>query len=1192
MRYLNNHIDNLVKGVFEYEKIKLNISEKKLELSIDLDKPTIGYFSIKTTKDQKVKGVINASSPRMKCSIREFEANEIEVRYEFNSKGMEEGEVLTGDIFIISNAGEYSIPFTASVIHKVIQSSIGKIKNLFHFTNLAQSNFEEAVKIFYSQEFKHVFINNDKKFYNTYLGLSGIKDSRQNMEEFLISIHKKRAVEIDIPEEMMEIPHIKENMHIEFPITRIGWGFTNIEINTDQEFVKLQKSQLTDDDFLGNKCSFSCELIYEKLHAGKNYARIQFKTPFAKKQIEICVVQGKIHKTTNREIQKIRLLLTRQYLDFRLKKINIATWVKESMYLVEKMIGVDGTSIEARLYQTQLLLASEKFKEAQWILEHVNQDMNIKEANSVLNAYFMYLTCLADRENSGLDKIKETIRSFFMEQKQNNQLLWLLLYLDDSYEKNPSDKLTLLEEQFKAGCTSPILYIEAYHLFVKNPLLLSKLEDYEIQVLLWAHKNQIYSENIVNQVVYLCTRTKKYSDLLHKILSSYYMKYENNEILMIIGSHLMRGNRMDQEAFFWYKKAVEKELRITRLFEYYMYAMPPDSKEELPRMIKMYFAYNSSLDFQKNAILYANLIAHQENNKEIVTSYEKQMVSFTIEQLRNNRMNEDLAVLYEYFREHELIQKELPDHLEALAFSSCIVATDSKMKYAIVIEDPLIMEQKVPIINKKAYVNLYGHNYEIILEDENGNRYLESTEFKIYQMMRKNSLQSLIQDNMERGIGFCVYLSELKHHFQFVQGENEKCIRLLIESPWIREDFKVEMRQNIIQYYYDCDKQQELDEFLLSIQPSFLQKKNRAELVEYMVKRGMHENAYQIVTTYGLEHVGVKILVKLCSQMIRNMEYERDDVLLKISHMVFELGKYDQMVLNYLILHYEGTTRNLRNIWKAAVNFDMDVHSLEERMLIQMLYTRSFVGERDRIFDDYQKNGALPSLEMAYLSFHAFEYFILDSILEDGFFTSLIFAYKKGAQLNDICKLAFAKYLSEKMKEREPNYLCSEETKSIACLFIKELIHKNIIFAFYKEYEDMVEEISLWADKTFIEHKANPNSRITLHYVLESEEEENVTYRKEEMKNMFGGVFSKQFTMFFGENLQYYITEDCKGKEHLSKSLVIQKNDITMGGKETRYDVMNDMLISKALNDEESLLNLMELYIRKKQVTEKIFKLK
>ena len=95
--------------------------------------------------------------------------------------------------------GEYEIPFHAVVLHKVLESSEGELMNLFQFTNLARNNWEEAVKLFYSPDFIRVFNGQDKKYRNLYKGFSQIPGNMQNVEEFLVSIHKKQPVEYMLP---------------------------------------------------------------------------------------------------------------------------------------------------------------------------------------------------------------------------------------------------------------------------------------------------------------------------------------------------------------------------------------------------------------------------------------------------------------------------------------------------------------------------------------------------------------------------------------------------------------------------------------------------------------------------------------------------------------------------------------------------------------------------------------------------------------------------------------------------------------------------------------------------------------------------------------------------------------------------------------------------------------------------------
>ena len=99
-------------------------------------------------KGQVTEGHIVSSDLRMECVTEIFSGSQDEILYRFDARGMEVGEEVRGSFHVISNHGEYYLPFTVSIVPEVIDSSLGSIKNLFHFTNLAKSCWEEAVKLF------------------------------------------------------------------------------------------------------------------------------------------------------------------------------------------------------------------------------------------------------------------------------------------------------------------------------------------------------------------------------------------------------------------------------------------------------------------------------------------------------------------------------------------------------------------------------------------------------------------------------------------------------------------------------------------------------------------------------------------------------------------------------------------------------------------------------------------------------------------------------------------------------------------------------------------------------------------------------------------------------------------------------------------------------------------------------------
>ena len=144
-------------------------------------------------------------------------------------------------------------------------------------------------------------------------------------------------------------------------------------------------------------------------------------------------------------------------------------------------------------------------------------------------------------------------------------------------------------------------------------------------------------------------------------------------------------------------------------------------------------------------------------------------------------------------------------------------------------------------------------------------------------------------------------------------------------------------------------------------------------------------------------------------------------------------------------------------------------------------------------------------------------------------------------------------------------------------------------FKFFSSYITLMPELSTFEDKAIIEYRTNPGNRVVIHYILEEPDSEEDTYRTEEMRNMYGGVFSKEFVLFFGENLQYYITEEKGGREQLTVSDSVSIQESAAIESESRYSLLNDMVVSKTLQDDETLLKLMEEYVEADCFTTQLF---
>lgn len=1175
VRFLREIIDKFVDGVFEYDADKLQFSVPSIKLSVTAKESYTGSFFVRSENETEIKAYVYSSSIRMTLSKSEFVDKEAEIEYTFNPVGLEPGNVVKGEIQIVSSAGEYYLPYEIEITSTSSESKVSGVRNLFHFTNLAQTEFEEAVNIFYSEDFIRVFDGNDRMHLTKYRGLSNIDGDRKSVENFLVSIHKKKPIELSVEQSSYEFTDVTDKLRCEIVLRKSTWGYTEVDLSSDAFFLTLQKEQLTSADFTDNEHKLVFYINDDQLHEGRNFGTIKIKNDYSETSVNIVARKresDKISKVNRREEKALKFRLMNNYLKFRTKQISLNSWVRDSMKIVERMNLLDDRNPVSRLFQAQLLMVENRMSEAKWILDHVYNEMKIIEHDDESYAYYLYLTTLYKRDESYINDVAARISSYYANNPTSMPLLWMLFYLDEELSNSNSKKLQAIEKIIRLGSYSPVLYVEAYNVYAANPAALTKLSDLEIETINFAVKNGKISSDIISQLVMLSHRQREFSDKLMNLLMSVYELYNDPELIDVICTLLIRANKTDEKYHIWYRRGVELELKITKLYEYFMYSLEIGSyKELIPKAVIMYFGYSNRLPYEKKAYLYANLIKYRNSAIDLYESNMENMMVFAIEQIMEERINEDLALIYETVLIPGLIKPNMANHLAILAFAKEVKCDNPEYKNVVVVEEEFVGEFVFPIENGKAYPFIYSDNVTIFYEDAYGRRTIVGNE-NIKKLINENNYVPIIRRYVTNNLPFFLYLCEGKRHYITVEEDNADFCRELVESEHIADSLKSDLRIGLLHHYFDTERITTLDEFLLNIDTDELTQRERAEIVDFLVKRMLYINAYDMIIKYGDESIPPKSVVKICSYLIERNDYQRDEQLTKVAFNAFKNGKYDLHTLKYLISNFEGLTKELRNLWKACKAFDIEGFALTERLIIQMLFTRTMVGEKEEIFGDYLKLGSSTRIEMAYLSFAAYDYFVKERMTDKSIFEQLYNNYKLDEPLNDACKLALLKFYSENTSLR------TERIKDMLISFIQEFLHKNVYFKFFSEYSDIVPELTAMTSTLFVEYRTNPKSRVLLHYILEDGEEDD-TYRTEDMRNMYEGVFSKEFMLFFGERLQYYVTEERNGREMLTLSDSVSVEETTNDGTDSRYNILNSMVVAKTLQDDATLMDLMEEYV-------------
>lgn len=111
-------------------------------------------------------------------------------------------------------------------------------------------------------------------------------------------------------------------------------------------------------------------------------------------------------------------------------------------------------------------------------------------------------------------------------------------------------------------------------------------------------------------------------------------------------------------------------------------------------------------------------------------------------------------------------------------------------------------------------------------------------------------------------------------------------------------------------------------------------------------------------------------------------------------------------------------------------------------------------------------------------------------------------------------------------------------------------------------------------DRVVVEYRTVPGAKVLINYLPVG----FTNYVEQEMKQMYEGIFAKEFIVFFEENIPYYIKEEIDGEYKVTESGQIIRQSIADSAEESRPVLIDDMMAAWQVKDEVTLLKQLEAY--------------
>lgn len=1199
---MREKIQKLANGIFEYDSPKLGLSTTSISEVVEECARFSGSFSVENLGGGQLEGIVIPNHVRMWCKEPRFSGQNCEIKYEVDLRGLSFGEEVKGTFTILSSGGESTVACSISIEKCLLEKEGVQIKNLFHFANYAREDWEGAVKRFKSPDFRYLLVGNDRQYRELYQALSCAADASQAMDEFLVSVHKKERVHMNLPEKKMVLKHISAMEKITVTLEKSTWGYAFAKVSARGDFLKLEKTTIGPEDFLGNSCEIPCYVNPEKMHEGVNSAEIIIETAF-----ETLVFEVEAHKSHPLPIWEIeeqllrgKMALYQAYLEFRKKKLTPVLFAEKAAKILDELEAIDSENAFFQLLRVQLAIIGRKEQDAVWYLEPFEDGKELKAKNKELYGYFLYLRACLKKDEKITKSAVEEIRLLYSKNRDSFLLLWTRLYMDDELKNKALEKWELLQEQFELGCHSPMLYQEAYDLILAEETLLKTLDAFTVQVLCFAIKEDLFKPNLAQRILSLSVRGISVSPALFKLYTKLYELAPNKERLAAVVGLLIRGQKIGGIYTSWYELAVKQNLKIAGLFENYMESVGWNKNQELPANILLYFAMDSTLGEGKKAWIYQRIVSQKETFPAVYKQTRREIEVFTKEHMVKGEKDANLAILYADYLVCQLrLEAQQRDEdfadMEEILFWNQIICRQKNITKILVAHRYLTKVEEYPCKDQVACIPVYSEDDCIVLLDINGRCYAREEDYEIKHLFENGAHFEQFE---ERSLGMQLRLELAGERYRTIDNFNKDAVLSLVDEERLQKEIKNDLLEKLMIYYHNNGLHSELEKLLMRLRMEDFSDIARNRVLEFMLAEGIYDKAWSILQEYGYSDIYPGQLVGILGWRIRENAFEWEASLLKICNQVFTAGKYNEDMLLYLMRHTRTDSKTMQKIWQAAGGFGEDNTVFGQQLLTQILLTGRELTDVEDVVGKLAENGGDSNVIRAYLARAAYSSIVEEKVISSSVLKRIEELLVRDKEAPAICMAAWLKGVAEGR--------CTALRRDLVLDCIKKCRKTGYVFPCYKNLEKAT-GLNLGMEQLeFICFKTASKKPVALHYMLIPEDKEEAEfdtknkqpeneYFLEKLTPVLPGVYTKELTVFYGEKLVYHIMEGDADRANLVLSEEISgERPVSAHGSRKNLLARIAYLENNmdAQDDEKELFSLLDEYVSLDFMTEALFQKK
>lgn len=1168
----------LAKGNFIYEAPELQLSVDKLEGQVYSGEKKTETFTLSNEKGTKIKGFGSTDHVNVQfLPVYHAETNELTV--EIHAEELVPGERIQGILHLVTDCGEKEVPYDFEVVSPELRDSEGVVNDYIILQERFRENPENGAKLFFDSRFKEVFLYRDQKGKMLYEHLTKKNTKLHSFEEFMVATGKKEALRFQTDKKEVFYEIEENDIHDGIKIRLNTWGSTGIRVSAEGDFIEPELHVLWTDEFLDEQDVLEFSILADKVKDGKREGYIVLETPYQTERIHIVAVpkKGGQEKKEKRVGKLLFAEVFRQYMrcaEGAVTKEQFRDMVWENRDAIAKLETKYDIAFKGYM---NVILKDEKeilefYRQAEPIdIPKLGSDISEVE-NYILIEFIKYLYTkkLEDRE-----RLEKLLEGYGDNGYSSELLLYITLQISDRYQTIRVREQEL-RQKIEKGMRSPLLYSELVRAYCAEPELLKELNHVTLPVIHYGLKHDLINKNLAIAVSFLAERISRFHPLVYAVMEKLYVKYRMPDTLSAICGLLIRNDMHSARYFPWFEKGVEEHLRMTELFESYMYALDKSVDFKLPPVVLSYFRYENHLNESCKAFLYAYIVRMKEEQPEYFRMYRDTIYDFTLTQLSHHRITKDLALLYQTLLTEDVIRGDVAANLPYVMFTKNLFCANTKMVGVMVSHTELTEETYYPIVDGQAKIFIYSPNYQIYFLDEEGNYYAGTVDYECESFLNPELYAGLCYDNGARHPHLLAYLSIKAERRPKLTEEQAEMLSYVVKTDMFREYAKGKLLMQMYDYYQQQKNTAKLLTILDNLEPAVLKRERLGRLASDCIYHGMYEKAEKMLMRYGVQGCEKKALLMLLQENIYRCHKEFSPLLVKWAFYLYQAGVYEKSIMSYLLQYYMGDTKTLRDIYAKCLEVPGMVvdDGSKERVLGQVLFTSGDLVPFERLYLEYYDTGNNRVLVKAFLFALAYDYIVDKADLTEALFVKI----EKEAlyEKDKVMVLATLKYYS-----KAEQY--SKKQKDFIERHLEECAGEGLILSFMKEFIGKVAVPYEIENILLVQYFADTEKGVFLY-----EKKEDGSYVAHPMKKVFDGIYTRELLLFEGESRDCYIYQEETGEK--SEEMVLKRSE-SSGSLPGFFQMINQMIEAAEHKDTMRYRQLRRQYEQSRQVAGKLFEI-